>query len=119
MMQDPECPTKGEYVCHREDVVGDHQCDFPGVIYEIAKENGIPKEHVIDSYNLLDKPKVGKRTDYMADWSHPNEKGYMAIADLIFKQLSTDASFMEKINKAKAGTDADYNKGIQQLLNQK
>jgi len=68
---------------------------------------------------VFNHPTVGKKTDYMADWGHPNDKGYNLIADLIFQQLSNDPAFLEKVNKAKAGTDADFNHGVQALLDQK
>jgi lysophospholipase L1-like esterase len=54
---------------------------LPSLIYNIAKEVGIPSTHIIDLFTLMgSKDKTEKGTDIFADGCHPNDDGYEIMA---------------------------------------
>ena len=71
--------------------------DLSPVIYQIAKESGIPDHHIIDAWSLLRlNPHIKAEDLLSAEGMHPNHKGFGVLAQEFFMKMSLSPEFMDR-----------------------
>lgn len=73
----------------------DARIDLQRTIYDIANKTGIPPEHVVDAWELINLNPDVPAKDLKRDKTHPNERGHGIIAQDIFMRMSFSKMFLE------------------------
>ena len=58
------------------------------MVYDVAAEVGLPKDHVIDVFGAMGGQVVKRRDLYIDDGVHPNDKGDEVIAKTVFEAIT-------------------------------
>ena len=71
--------------------------DLSPVIYDIAKQSGIPEHHVVDAWSLLRlNPRIKAEDLLSAEGMHPNHKGFGVLAQEFYMKMSLSPEFLAR-----------------------